>query len=446
MNQHRMYPRVPAAIIASIAGALVSVQPALATDGHFLDGVGTINQSMGGAGTGAMLDPLGMLKWNPAGSVEFDGTLIEGNFELFVPDRTLSSSIDAGSFGPGFPPVNLMGSTRSKRNVSLMPSLGFVRHRKGSDNAYHAGLLAVAGFGVEYNADPTNPILTPQAPAGMGFGKIKSSMGLILAPIGMSHRFNDKLSIGASIIPAACSLEIQPAPFAVPDDANGDSFPSYPRPVGTSWSYGIGGQIGVLYKATDKLSLGASFATPTWFTKQRWDAADELGANRNLKFAIDLPMHISAGLGFQLTPNTLLAADVRWINYEDTRGFKGSGFNPDGSVAGFGWRDIWAFGIGIQQNIGEKLKVRVGYNYGQNPIPAELSFFNSPAPAIVQHHVSFGLSYEINNKWTVHAGYYHSFQNTESGPYYSPMGAVPGTRVTNKLEEDSISVGFTLKY
>lgn len=446
MNRPRAYPHAFKLALVAFAGTLAQVPVVLATDGHFLHGVGTVNQSMGGAGTAAILDPLGMVKWNPAGSTQFEGTQIELNFEFFMPDRRIASDVSAGAFGPGFPPVDLSGSTDSESNPSFMPSIAIVHRSADSDFAFHGGMLSVAGFGVEYPMDPSNPVVTPQPPNGMGFGAIKSNLGMMLFPVGMSYQANDKLSVGFSLVPAASSLEIAPAPFAAPDDANGDGFPSYPRPQETEWSYGIGGQIGVHYQATERLQLGASLATPVWFTKHEYTVADELGNDRDVACGMDLPLHVSFGAAYQLTPTTLLASDVRWFNYSATRGFRGSGYRPDGSVAGFGWNDIWCIGVGIQQDIGEKVKVRLGYNFGQNPIPEDLTFFSSCSPALVQHHISMGLSYEIDDHWTIHAGYYHAFKNSQTGPFQSGSGPIPGANVTSELEEDSVALGVTFKF
>lgn len=445
---------VLAAAAISVLTAMCATAPmSSATDGHFLHGIGPINQSMGGAGTAAILDPLGMLKWNPAGSVALEGnTLIEGSLELFVPDRTLHSEVQAGAFGPGFPPFDMSGSTRSKRNVALLPSLGIVHKLKGGKTAFHFGAIGAAGFGVEYPQDNTfaptsNAMLTAMPPNGVGFGRIKSSMALLLMPVGLSHQFNDKLDLGFSIVPAFSSLEITPAPFAVPNDANGDGFFSYPRPNGEEWAYGIGFQVGALYKFNDKFQVGASISSPTWFTKHSWDEVpDELGNPQQLKFRINLPMHATVGIAWEIIPGTLLAADARWFNYSDTDGYRDEGFNPDGSVTGFGWDDIFAFGIGIQQDVGESVKLRVGYNYGGNPVPARLSFFNSPCPAIAQHHVTAGVSVKINSHMAVHLAYYHVFKNTEQGRFNSVIGAVPNTVVRNSMSEDSVSLGVTYKF
>ena len=448
-----VHSSLTAAALVLLAGAGIALAPsaAQATDGHFLHGVGPVNQSMGGASTGAIIDPLGTVMWNPAGTIKFKGTEAIVSLEYFIPDRSLSSTVNANAFGPSFPAATLSGKTTSETNAAFMPSFAIAYHPEDSDTAYHMGLIAVAGFGVEFGgsrtASPTaNPFLTPQPPRGFGFGKLTSNYQLMRIPLGISHKFSDTFAVGVSVIPSAAALQVSPAPFATPDDANGDGFGTYPDAGDLEWAYGIGAQVGVLWDVNEQLTVGASFATPTWFSDFTWDSKDETGAHRDLFFNMDLPMFIGAGVGWKIADGTLLAADARWIDYENTDGFKDQGFNANGSVKGFGWRSIWVIGIGLQQDLGDKFKVRLGYNYTDNPIPSDLMFFNTPANAIVQHHVTAGLSYEINEKATLHLGYYHAFKNEVSGPWHSGAGPIAGTSVKTDLSEDSISIGFSYKF
>ncbi len=122
----------------------------LATDGHFLHGAGPVNEAMGGADTGICLDATGSIAWNPACTVKFSGRRIELHATIFTPWRSLSSTVDANAFGPGMPGMTLSGTTVSHRDMSLMPGFAFVYHRLGSPTAYHAAMLAVSGFGVDY--------------------------------------------------------------------------------------------------------------------------------------------------------------------------------------------------------------------------------------------------------------------------------------------------------
>jgi long-chain fatty acid transport protein len=109
-------------------------------------------------------------------------------------------------------------------------------------------------------------------------------------------------------------------------------------------------------------------------------------------------------------------------------------------VAGFGWKNIWAIGGGIQQRVSKSTRIMAGYNYSGNPVPAKYTFFNTPAPAIVQHHVSGGINQNVG-KLDVTVTYYHAFQNSITGNWISGQGPIPGTSVTSKMSENSVTVG-----
>jgi hypothetical protein len=83
----------------------------------------------------------------------------------------------------------------------------------------------------------------------------------------------------------------------------------------------------------------------------------------------------------------------------------------------------------------------MGYNFSQNPVPDKYTFFNTPAPAIVQHHVTGGLTQSVG-KIDLTVTYYHAFQNSITGPWISPMGPIPGTSATSKMSENSVTSGF----
>ena len=64
-----------------------------ATDGHFLHGSGPVNEAMGGADTGLCLDATGSIAWNPACTARFMGRRFELHGTIFVPWRSLSSTV-----------------------------------------------------------------------------------------------------------------------------------------------------------------------------------------------------------------------------------------------------------------------------------------------------------------------------------------------------------------
>ena len=413
----------------------------LATDGHFLHGAGPVNEAMGGADAGLCLDATGSIAWNPACAARFFGRRLELNGTIFTPWRSLSSTVNANAFGPGMPGATLSGTTVSKTDTSFMPGFAFVYHRPGSSNSYQVAMLAVSGFGVDYtqNTDFSNPILTPQAPNGFGFGRIRSNYMLVTIPIGIARQMTERFSVGFSAIPSLSMLQVIPAPFSAPVSA-GSTMPYYLSAGNNAPAMGAGFSAGIHY-ALEKVNIGVSYRSPVWFREFTWKRKDLAGATHTLKFLMNLPQVVSVGTGLSPAKNTRIGIDARWFNYENTAGFDEVGYDPDDSVSGFGWKNIWAIGGGLQQKIAKSTRIMAGYNYSGNPVPAKYTFFNTPAPAIVQHHVSGGFIQNFG-KWDMALTYYHAFRNSITGPWISGQGAIPGTSVTSKMSENSVTIGL----
>jgi len=432
-------------LLAAAALSLLCSPLLLATDGHFLHGAGPVNEAMGGADTGICLDATGSIAWNPACTAEFKGRRFEFHGTIFSPWRSLSSTVDANAFGPGMPAATLSGTTESHRDMSFMPGFAFVYHRLGSPTAYHAAMLAVSGFGVDYaeNTDFSNPILTPQAPNGFGFGRIRSNYMLVTVPVGFSRELSERLSAGFSVVPALSMLQVIPAPFSAPV-AGGSTMPYYLSAGNNAPAFGMGFNAGVHY-SVKAVSVGVSYHSPVWFRNFNWNRKDLSGVSHAMTFKMNLPQLVSLGAGVAVTKSTRIGVDARWFDYANTAGFSKVGYNADGSVAGFGWRNIWAIGGGVRQELTQSTKLMLGYNYSQNPVPAQYTFFNTPAPAIVQHHISGGIQQRVH-KVDMTITCYHAFQNSITGPWISAQGAIPGTSVTSKMSENSVTIGFAKSF
>jgi long-chain fatty acid transport protein len=236
---------------------------------------------------------------------------------------------------------------------------------------------------------------------------------------------------------------VRPAPVAAPDGQY------YPNASNVDGTFGWGFQVGALFKVNDALSLGASYASPQWFGDFSWNTSNanpggQYGFPRTITFRLDVPAVWAAGVGFKPMPALQLAADVKYITYESTEGFEQSGFNPDGSVAGFGWQNILVAAVGAEFAATPRLMLRGGYNYTDNPIPDELSMLNVPAPGVVQHHITLGFGYQLTPSLAVDLAYYTALENSISGPILGPVGPIPGSDVTNSLSEQSFSIQFSV--
>ena len=302
-------------------------------------------------------------------------------------------------------------------------------------------MLGIGGFGVDYPADPLNPILGPRP---QGFGQVASNFQFMKIAPALAFRLSDDLYLGAALNFDWASLSVDPMPIASPafDPGTGTAF--YSRATATDGSFGVGFQAGLIYRAMEHLRVGLSYTSPQWFQDFDFNAVYEnpslpdFQTPRSISFAMDVPAVYAGGVAADVG-RFLWTGDVRYLRYSSTDGLSESGMDATGAIQGFGWDDIWVLASGLQFRPVAPLALRGGYNYTQNPIPAEQSAANVPAPAIVQHHLTLGLGYRFGDL-AVDAAYYRAFENELTGPMVTPSGTI---NVTNRMYEDSFLLTFS---
>src|SRR5262249_15650804 len=111
----------------------------------------------------------------------------------------------------------------------------------------------------------TNPLFTPTPPRGLGLGGVYSRLSILQLSPTVAVRLGRGLSVGAAPTVNVADLQLSAAPFASPDDANGDGFATYPPAYQGRLRYGLGFQVGVFYQTEVGVKLGFSFKSPQWF-------------------------------------------------------------------------------------------------------------------------------------------------------------------------------------
>lgn len=109
---------------------------------------------------------------------------------------------------------------------------------------------------------------------------------------------------------------------------------------------------------------------------------------------------------------------------------------------GVGWNSIFAVATGVERQVGDRLKLRLGYLYNDNPIPDVLTLFNTQLPAFNQQQFSLGLGFDLNRSLTMDFAWVHAFENTIEGPVLE----LPGTTIAMKQSLDFWSVGIGVRY
>lgn len=421
-----------------LAAAALAALPAAAGNGHFLHGVGAVNDAMGGAGVALPNDTLGALNLNPALLTELDGSGFEFNAEYAKAGNAVSSTV-----GP------FSGRTTESGRTPLIPAFGFTRHPKDVNFAYGVGFLGLAGFGVDYPQDPANPILAPQP---HGFGRVYANYQFLKVPIAAALRIDPAWSVGVAFVTGRSALTANPAGFAAPDCSGPPSNACFFPSVNTDSAFGVGGQIGVHYRPTPYLAVGASYTTEQRFQTFEWNSAHanpnlpNFGTARRISFRLDNPATVVGGIALTPTPQLQIAVDGKWIDYAGAHGFGGSGVDPaTGEARGLGWRSIVVFDAGAQYHATPKLTLRIGYNHAQNAIPNDAAFVNVASPAIWSNHVTAGFGYLVEPALTLNLAYYQALKTRITGPFLSAAGPVPGTAVTDEQSLRSWVATFSFK-
>ncbi|NHF59660.1 hydrocarbon degradation protein [Flavobacteriaceae bacterium TP-CH-4] len=425
--------------------ALIFSTVAFSQAGHIMQGVGSVNMSMGGAATGQPLDISGALHWNPAAISAFDDKIVKFDIGLFFSSPELSSTVPEFDT-TGQPTGNVFsGVTEDDRGVSPLPNLAMVWGREDSKHTFGASAFGISGFGVTFPESNTNPINMPQTMGG--FGRIESDYILLQVGFTWAYELSDKFSIGVEPTFNYATLELMPNPTANPTAAG------YPSADKAS-AIGFGAQLGVFFDSGTGFKAGASYKSTQAFGDFEFDNTYLDNSTGSNSFNMDYPAIYSLGLGYSLG-DVDLALDYRLVDYENTDGFSTTGWTSTASVQGFGWENINIISAGVQYKGVTKLPLRVGYTYSSNPINSDVAFFNIPATAIIKNAFQFGLSYEATDQLSLDAVYhYGSSGDATSGPIlnpqfiqnFPPYGAIPGSEVSYDMTTSMMMVGVSYTF
>ncbi len=413
--------------------------------GIALHGVGPVNRSWLGGGTGMPLDAAGAIHANPAAIAALPSNEVTFGMEVLLPEERLDSSVFIPRVGM------LSGSTKSESGVSPIPHIGWVHHTPDPRVTIGLGMYGIAGFKNGYPVDPTNPILSPQPPMGVGFGRIFAEAQFFQIAPTIAYALTDNLAIGVAPTVTLAQISLNPLAIAPPVGMP----PQYASGQSTRYHWGGGAQAGIFYVGDAGWSFGASIKSPQWMEDFRYFTEDGMGGGRVAKFDIDYPMIVSAGLGYTGIERWIFAADVRYFAYDAVAGFGSPArFNSAGALTGLDWSSVFSVSTGVQYQLTDCVSLRVGYLFAQNPIRDSETFFNVLSPLIVQHLLAVGTSVNLTHNVLAHMYYVHGFENSVTGPFVSngapglpPANTpIPSSSVTSSVAAYALGFGITVQY
>lgn len=409
---------------------------AYATNGDNLIGIGPASRTMGGVGIAAPQDAIGAVFANPA-AMCFSEYCPSSEFNfaatLFAPKVEAKITTPTGTI-----------TADSKDNIYPIPAIGISvpLGDKFPDLRFGLAAYGVTGLGVDYkDTDLVNNTYYDFGPMGqypLASGTFTSLQIMKFAP-SIAWQASDQLALGLAVHVNYATLDLQ---------------------QGSSPGFAFGVQPGVIYKATDALSLGLNYITPQNVTHENVGDFDQDGQLDDLD--LESPQQLGLGAAYEFGQGIfLIEGNVKWINWSDAKGY-----------SDFDWEDQWVFAIGGQYRATENWIFRVGYNYGANPVKEHNGFDGSVGPmgpnsvasvqgktlptyyyeafriigfpAVVEHHVTLGVEHRFSDKFFVTLGGMYGFGNTikEQG---TDLTGQPIT-IESTLSEVGLDLGFTWRF
>ena len=420
--------------VLAVVALVATLSPvALATNGTQLIGIGPTSRAMGGVGIAAPQDAISAVFSNPAGmcfgpycpSSQFDfaGT-------LFMPEPKAEVTASGQTY-----------KANSRDNNYAIPAIGFSVPIGEAESRWRFGLAAygISGLGVDYRdtaIDRPNTFFGGTQPLAAG---VYTNLQLMKFAPTIAYQALPSLSVGTSFQINYSTLDL------------GD---------GTVAAYSYGVKLGTIYKPIDPLSIGLVYTSPQKATYNHVFDFNNNGRRQNL--SLEQPQEVGLGVAYEFfKARLLLETNAKWINWSDAEGFED-----------FDWDDQYVFAVGAQWEAIDHLFFRVGYNYAESPVndhdgwdgafgafgpndSVDVQGKSLPRyyyeafrvvglPAVVEHHITAGIGYELGESLKLDVSYIHAFENDISESGTAPDGS--NAKIKSELYEDSLSFAFSWRF
>ena len=420
-------------VIASILAMSAVSGSALATEGMFQHAYGLRHKSLAGAGAASAEDATA-ISLNPAGLVDV-GNQFNMGISLFMPFRKYKAT--------GTTRIST-GTHKSTGNFWPAPTLAYSR-QIDADSAFAFSIFGNGGMNTTYKAFASSL----RCPAGGPFCNGKAGVDLMQMFVSAAYarRFGSHFSIGVAPIFAVQRFKAYGLGNGGAGFSAMSAYPSRFSNNGYNWSVGGGVRVGVTFKPTERLSIGASYQTRIWMTnlhKYRGLFAEQGN--------MDIPANMQVGIAYKISDDLKVMLDYRHIFNEDVKAIGGTSiwdgtaahrFGLDGGP-GFGWRDTNAIKIGVEYNWSDDLILRAGYAYVW-PVPMRKTdtAINIISPGVIRHEFTGGGTYRYNANNDIDFAFMIAPPGHQSGPVPARYGNGNSKLSMYQFE---VSLGWTYNF
>lgn len=426
--------------LGAMCGAMIACNSAHA-GGFMLQEQSQVEIGRAFAGAAAAADTPSTVFYNPAGMTELEGFQIStGVTALFIK----SGQADRGSTrtGPSPVPTLPVGSNNGGNPfASIVPIPTTYATMRVGDSDLWLGFGISSPFGLKLRYDD-----------GF-FGRYDSTYSKLLtidAQPSFAYKINDTVSIGGGMdiqyIDARLESVLPQLNPATPDGdglVRGDD-------VSLGWNAGVlfklagGARFGVHYRSRIEHDLKGDFVLS--------GLAGPLAAvngSRAIHSPLVVPDTITAGLSLPLDGKTQFMATGRFYNWSV---FKGLRFNfQDGTSATkqFDYRDSWSLSVGLERKVANRVTVRAGGMFDRTPTNPR--FLSTRVPDGDRSWLSTGLTFDLNNRFSLNASYAHVFIEKQTmnrtDAFYSGAAAIDVTTYGQSSGNvDMIATSLTARF
>ncbi|MDH3629586.1 MAG: outer membrane protein transport protein [Gammaproteobacteria bacterium] len=427
-----------------------------ATNGYFSHGTSIAEKGMAGAGVAYSQDTLAAAN-NPAGMV-WQGARYDIGAAVFGPMREYKAT---GGPTPGFPsgrPTFSIGdgdqSIDSDNEAFLIPQFGY-NWVINDDSTVGVSVFGNGGMNTEYKGGTATVFDGVGAfnvlPGTYGDGTAGVDLSQLFIATTYAAKVSDKTSWGVSGIIAYQRFEAKGLANFSPFSSDPSNLTNNDHDTAT----GIGIRLGFQTEISPGVRFGAAYQ-PEIDMSEFDDYAGLFAEDGDF----DIPSNFTVGLAIDVRDHGVLVVDLQQINYEDVPAVSNSiepltpggsctapGMGPGGSGvgdgclggddgAGFGWEDMTVLKVGYQWQDGD-MTWRVGFSTGDQPIPSSEVVFNILAPGVVEEHITFGFTKQLDAESAINFA-----------AMYAPSVSVDGTNTFDtsqeiELEMDQYELAFT---
>jgi len=281
-----------------------------------------------------------------------------------------------------------------------------------------------------------------------------------------SYRVTDRLSlaVGLDFVYLDTEIKANINQGAVIDGLPGGPFPGGPydgrvdiRQKFTGDGWGGGYNLGVLFKTTDRISIGAAYRS-----KIKIDVEGDMsldGVSPGLEFLfpegnaesdIELPAQFTIGVATQVTDALLIEVGARWedwdVNDKQILDLQKPLFGDKYSIVqDRNWHSTWSYNIGVNYKINDSVALNCGYLYGENAVPNET--FEPIIPDSDAHLFTIGTDLK-KDAWTLSAafGYEYHEERSKNNSVTDPVTMSPDYTANGDYNTDiylfALSIGY----